>query len=203
MTYSIVARSKDGLLLGVGVVSGSFNVGSRVPWIEYKVAAVATQAYTNPMLGKLIIEYVKKGFKASRALNEALKFDSGFEFRQVAVITISGDRAYYNGKYIPKPYAVKESEYCICIGNLLASEEVVDKMLDTFLRYYNDLIKAIIEALRAGHEAGGDARGDQSAALLISGDDVRLKGKNLKISIASSTNPIRDITYELNRYIKR
>jgi len=192
MTYSIVARSINGEVLGVGVISGSYNVGSRVPWIKRGVGAVATQAYTNPELAKIVLYYLSKGWSAVDALEKALMRDSGRRYRQLAVITPTGDKAYYTGRNVPKPYGEALSKNCICIGNLLSSKDVVNEMLRAYIEYEDDIIMAIVNALEAGHNAGGDARGDLSGAILIVGNDPRLKrvDNEIRLYVKADANPI-------------
>jgi uncharacterized Ntn-hydrolase superfamily protein len=52
-------------------------------------------------------------------------------------------------------------------GNILASPAVVQNMADTFLSTKACLADRLVAALRAGQAAGGDRRGQQSAALYI------------------------------------
>jgi uncharacterized Ntn-hydrolase superfamily protein len=47
--------------------------------------------------------------------------------------------------------------------------EVVDAMVDAFTAAEGDLASRLVDALRAGDLAGGDARGRQSAGLLVVG----------------------------------
>ena len=47
MTFSIVARSADGLAHGVAVASKFLGVGAAVPAAQAGVGAVATQSYAN------------------------------------------------------------------------------------------------------------------------------------------------------------
>ncbi len=168
VTYSIVALSKEEELIGVGVVSGSVAVGSRVPWIEAGVGAVATQALTNPLIGLWVIELVRKGLRASEALREALSRDPNPELRQVAVITVSGDVAIHCGTEIPEEKECLRGKNYACIGNLLTSKEVVREVCVTFQKLSNlPLPERILESLRSGHRVGGDSRGDRSAAMMV------------------------------------
>jgi len=202
MTYSILAVSKDRSLLGIGVVSGSYDVGSRVPWLKYKIGAVATQAYTNPSLGPIILNFIEKGYTAKEALNKGLSLDPGRDFRQVAVLTYNMDKAVYSGKNIPKPYNQYFSDNVICIGNLLFSEDVIISAYKAFTKK-DDIIAGIISALEAAHAEGGDARGDLSSAIVLSGDDPRLKNYNglLKVKIEASSDPVLSLKKMLSKFI--
>jgi uncharacterized Ntn-hydrolase superfamily protein len=62
--------------------------------------------------------------------------------------------------------------YCVQ-GNILAGEAVVDEMAKAFEKGAGQpLADRLVAALQAGQAAGGDKRGQQSAALLV----VREKG---------------------------
>ena len=149
MTYSIVAY--DGLkgLLGVGVVSGSLAVGSRVPWAKAGVAAVATQAYTNPVLGRRVIEYVSRGMGVGEAVKLALSEDPSPQLRQLIAVDSTGKTVAFSGSEVPAPYEAITKEGYACAGNLLSSPAVVKEMCKAF---------------------EGDRRGDRSVAILVVGE---------------------------------
>jgi uncharacterized Ntn-hydrolase superfamily protein len=52
-------------------------------------------------------------------------------------------------------------------GNILAGEEVVESMARAFLDSAGSLAERLLVSLEAGQAAGGDKRGQQSAALLV------------------------------------
>ncbi|MFQ5794253.1 MAG: DUF1028 domain-containing protein [Candidatus Bipolaricaulia bacterium] len=54
-----------------------------------------------------------------------------------------------------------------CQGNILAGEDVVKVMAETFETTPGGLWDRLVAALEAGQEASGDRRGQQSAALLV------------------------------------
>ena len=54
-----------------------------------------------------------------------------------------------------------------CQGNLLTGPEVIDKMVESFEGSKGKLAWRLMDALKAGDDAGGDKRGKQSAALLV------------------------------------
>ncbi len=170
MTYSIVAYDSSRKLFGVGVVSGSLAVGSRVPWARAGVAAVATQAYTNPVLGKKVIEYVSKGMDIGEAVKLALSEDPAPHLRQLIAVDSRGKAVAYSGSEIPEPYEAISKEGYACAGNLLSTTGVVYALCKAFGEASGSLAVRIISALEAGHRVGGDRRGDRSAALLIVGE---------------------------------
>jgi len=156
-------------MIGVAVASGSIAVGSRVPWVRLGVGGVATQAYTNPALGPLILSLLEEGFDARAALEEALSRDPEPQRRQVAVLAWSGDSAVFEGAWIPPEHAYVRGDDYVCVGNLLKGRVVVEEMCRVFRDTMSTLPRRLLEALRAGHRAGGDARGDRSAAIIVAG----------------------------------
>lgn len=202
MTYSIVAYDSSRKLFGVGVVSGSLAVGSRVPWARAGVAAVATQAYTNPVLGKKVIEYVSRGMDIGEAVKLALSEDPAPHLRQLIAVDSRSKAVAYSGSEIPAPYEAVTREGYACAGNLLSTTEVVYALCRAFEEASGNLANRILSALEAGHRAGGDRRGDRSAAVLVVGEhpefglefDVLL---DLRVDL--SENPVAELRrlYEL------
>jgi uncharacterized Ntn-hydrolase superfamily protein len=54
-----------------------------------------------------------------------------------------------------------------CQGNILAGEQVVRSMADAFTGTAGPLPERLVAALGAGQAAGGDSRGQQSAAIYV------------------------------------
>ncbi len=197
MTYSIIAYDPEKDAMGIGVVSGSIAVGSRVPWLRYSVGGVATQAYTNPSLGPIILGFLEKGYSAKKALDEAISRDPGSRMRQVAVMKWGGiEKAFYNGADIPYEYSGYVDDYCVSIANLVVSREIPKILCRTFnqLRHAG-LGEALLEALREAHLAGGDKRGDLSGALVIVGKTGYgiYYDKIIDIRVDYSRNPIESL----------
>ncbi|RLG73703.1 MAG: DUF1028 domain-containing protein [Thermoprotei archaeon] len=207
MTYSIVALSSNREMLGVAVASGSLAVGSRVPWAKVGVGAVATQAYTNPALGPIILKLLSKGYSAENALKKALERDKEPEKRQVAVIDYKGNKAYHNGALIPKNYGAYIGENCACIGNLIVNTEIPKAMCKTFEKKYGeDFIYALLLALVTAHRLGGDRRGDRSAALLVVSETPygELYDRVVDLRVDYSPNPVQELIelYEIHKALR-
>ncbi len=206
MTYSIIALDKKERMLGIAVASGSIAVGSRVPWARRGVGGVVTQAYTNPSLGPIILDSMERGKSPPEALKEALDKDPEPDMRQVAVLSWSGGMAVHEGAKIPKGHGVTEGESCICIGNLLSTKDVVEAMREAFQHTETSLYYRLLNALEAGHEAGGDAREDRSAALIIVGDTEYLpfydRIIDLRVDYAKG-NPVKYLYGELKALMGR
>lgn len=196
MTYSIVALSPDSKMLGVAVASGSIAVGSRVPWVRIGVGAVATQAYTNPALGPIILELIEKGYDAERALKESLRRDSNPEKRQIAVIDYKGRKAFHSGLYIPKEYGAYVGKNCVCIGNLIVNPNIPQIICRTFERKCKeDFTYALLLALITAHRIGGDKRRERSAAIIVAGETIygKIYDRIVDLRIDFSLNPVYEL----------
>jgi uncharacterized Ntn-hydrolase superfamily protein len=166
-TYSIVARDPDSGALGVAVQSHWLSVGSIVTWAEPGVGAVATQATAQISYGPGALELMRDGSDARTALDQLLAADPGAQLRQVAVIDATGSTATHTGSDCIGFAGHITGRQVSCQANIMASEAVWPAMLEAYTAASGPLAERLLAALDAGEAAGGDARGRQSAALLV------------------------------------
>ena len=166
-TFSIVARDAATGDLGVAVQSRHFNVGASVPWAEAGVGAVATQAFVETGYGPRALELLRAGVGARQALGRLLAADPAAAIRQVAVVDAQGAVAAHSGSGCIACAGHQEGEGFTVQGNLLATDRVCDAMANAFVRARSAFPARLVAALEAGQAAGGDARGRESAALLV------------------------------------
>jgi uncharacterized Ntn-hydrolase superfamily protein len=167
-TFSIAARDPATGMLGVAVTSKAFSVGMLCPFARAGVGAVATQSLVNPSLGPSILGFLAEGLEPESALAAALAADPRPELRQVNVVDAQGRAVTFTGgRCIPWCGGRMAPDYALA-GNILTGEGVVEAMERAFVagggRDHGDLLISVLEA---GQAAGGDARGRQSAALLV------------------------------------
>jgi uncharacterized Ntn-hydrolase superfamily protein len=166
-TFSIVAYDKDKQEWGVAVESKYFCVACAVPWAEAGVGAVATQAFVNIDFGPKALALLKAGFSAEEALKILIGNDDQADRRQLAIVDAKGNiAAHTGGKALTWAGHKKGANYTVQ-GNILVSEEVVNAMARAFEQTKGELADKLMAALEAGQAAGGDSRGQQSAALLV------------------------------------
>ena len=166
-TFSIVARDAETGELGVAVQSHWFSVGTLAPWAEAGIGAVATQSFVEPSYGKLGLELMRAGKSAPDALKALLAGDDGRDVRQVAMIDTNGRVAAHTGvKSIPAAGHIVGKDYSVQ-ANLMLNEKIWPAMSHAFERTNGDLAERMLAALDAAQEAGGDIRGEQSAALIV------------------------------------
>jgi uncharacterized Ntn-hydrolase superfamily protein len=167
-TYSIAACDLDAGQWGVATQSKFLAVGSVGPWAEPHVGAVATQAYANPRYGPEGLALLRDGLAAEEVVQRLTGADEGREHRQLGVVDAQGRSASFTGSEC-NDWAGGRTGACYAAqGNILVSAETVDAIAETFESSAGKpLAERLIDCLAAAQAAGGDSRGQQSAALLV------------------------------------
>ncbi len=167
-TYSIVACDLERGEWGVGVQSKFLAVGSLVAWAEPGVGAVATQAFANPRYGPEGLGLLRQGLSAEATVDRLTAGDGGRRDRQVGVVDASGRGASYTGSGCFAWAGGRTGLGFAAQGNILVSEATVHALADTFEKTAGEpLAPRLVACLQAAQRAGGDRRGQQSAALLV------------------------------------
>jgi uncharacterized Ntn-hydrolase superfamily protein len=167
VTYSIVARDPDTGQLGVAVQSRYFSVGSGVLWAEAGVGAVATQAMANPDYGPQGVSLMRAGVPAPSALPALVEADEGRDLRQVGMVDAQGRAVAHTGARCIEAAGHIVGEGFSVQANLMVDDTVVPAMRDAYLSAKGDLADRMLASLDAAQAAGGDIRGQQSAAMLV------------------------------------
>lgn len=167
-TFSIVACDPDLAYWGVAVATKPPSVGALVPWAEWKVGAVATQANVNYFFGPRGIDLLRKGLGAEEVVRRLTRSDPGRDHRQLGVVDRRGTSSAWTGKKCLSHALHVTGHGFSCQGNLLAADEVVPAMAKAFESSRGSLASRMMKALDAGAAQGGDRRGMESAAVLVS-----------------------------------
>ena len=202
-TFSIVAFDPKTRDLGVAVESKFVAVGAVVPFARAGVGAVATQSYANTAYGPKALAMMNRGVPPKDVVKKLLTSDQDAAQRQVGIVDGKGRPASYTGKgcfpwaghVVGKNFAAQ--------GNLLAGGEVVKAMARAFEGTQGDLPVRLLAALSAGQRAGGDKRGQQSAALLVVREDGGYGGFNdrwIDIRVDDHPAPIEELIRVFNVY---
>ena len=166
-TYSIVACDLAAGQWGVAVQSKFLAVGSVVPWAEPGAGAVATQSYANPRYGPDGLALLREGRSAQETVDELTGADDDRAQRQVGVVDANGGAATFTGEGCHDWAGGRTGDGIAAQGNILVSAATVDALAETFAASSGSLAERLLAALAAGQAAGGDSRGQQSAALLV------------------------------------
>ena len=178
MTFSIVARDIQAGELGIAVQSKFLAVGAVVPWARAGIGAIATQSWANTTYGPRGLELLASGLSASETLTQLTRDDEGRALRQVGIIGANGAPATFTGDECYPWAGGHAGEHYTCQGNILVGEQTILAMARTFEETTGKLCDRLVSALAAGQAAGGDSRGQQSAALLVVREGAGYSGFN-------------------------
>jgi len=167
MTFSIVARDPQAGESGIAVQSKFLAVGAVVPWAKAGVGAIATQSWANTSYGPRGLELLASGLSAQETLAQLIGEDDGRTSRQVGIVGVEGQPATFTGDQCFPWAGGQVGEHYTCQGNILVGKDTVLAMARTFEQTTGRLCDRLVAALAAGQAAGGDSRGQQSAALLV------------------------------------
>jgi uncharacterized Ntn-hydrolase superfamily protein len=166
-TYSIAACDLEAGHWGVATQSKFLAVGSVVPWAEPHVGAIATQAYANPRYGPDGLALLRDGLSAQEVVERLTSADQGSAHRQLGVVDREGGSATFTGGECLEWAGGKSGPCYAAQGNILVSGETVDAIAATFEASTGPLAERLLDSLDAAQAAGGDKRGQESAALLV------------------------------------
>jgi uncharacterized Ntn-hydrolase superfamily protein len=167
-TYSIAACDLDAGQWGVATQSKFLAVGSVVPWGEPHVGAIATQAYANPQYGPKGLELLRDGLAAADVIERLTAEDDGRDHRQVGIVDARGQGATFTGTECLEWAGGLAGPGFAAQGNILVTEATVAALVERFAATAgHPLAERLLHCLAAAQAAGGDRRGQQSAALLV------------------------------------
>jgi uncharacterized Ntn-hydrolase superfamily protein len=200
-TFSIVAFDPVTGDLGVAVQSKFFGVGTVVPFAKAGVGAIATQSYANIEYGPEALALLEQGKSPSEVMQQITEADSGRARRQVGIVDARGKVAAFTGAECHEWAGhIEGTNFCVQ-GNILAGKEVVEAMAGAFVGARStegtELADWLTSALAAGQAAGGDKRGQQSAALLVVRRNGGYDGKNdrfIDLRVEDHPKPIDELS---------
>jgi uncharacterized Ntn-hydrolase superfamily protein len=211
-TFSILGYDPATGDIGGAVQSRVFSVGNGVLWAEAGVGAAATQAVVDVSYGPQALAALRSGLSAEAALKKVMADDhdprpagSPNQWpkagRQFAVIDTKGNVFAYTGPNAPDSAGQKycgAPHHCTAQGNTLAHPAVADSMAAAFERTTGSLALRLLAAIEAGQAAGGDRRGMQSAAMIITnvrkGCGIWLNNDIiLRLQVDDSPEPIKEL----------
>lgn len=205
-TYSIVACDLERAEWGVATESKFLAVGSVVPWAEAEVGAVATQSYANPRYGPDGLALLRRGLSAEEVVKRLTAADDGRAQRQLGIVDANGAAATFTGGECHEWAGGRTGAGYAAQGNLLVSGETIDALARTFEASTGPLAERLIEALAAAQAAGGDKRGQQSAALVVvkrDGGYAGLSDTLVDLRVDDHERPVDELRrlYELHRQL--
>ena len=224
-TFSILGYDPATGEIGAAVQSRVFSVGNGVLWAEAGVGAVATQAVVDVSYGPQGIALLKQGMAPKDIIKKIWDADpdpgyAGQKWpktgRQFAVINAKGEVAAYTGPTAPAESGDAQGKFCTAQGNTLGRPDhifppadgikpskVPAAMVAGFENSEKDangrpnhIALRLVAALEAGQAAGGDNRGQQSAALIVVKKDAGVWLHNdvvLHLQVDDNPEPIKEL----------
>ena len=195
-TYSIAACDLDAGQWGVATQSKFLAVGSVVPWAEPNVGAIATQAYANPRYGPEGLALLREGLSAEEVVERLTSADEGRDQRQLGIVDREGRGASFTGAECLEWAGGKTGRCYAAQGNILVSPETVDAIAASFESSSGTLAERLLDCLDAAQAAGGDRRGQQSAALLVvekDGGYAKLSDTIVELRVEDHERPLEEL----------
>ena len=201
-TFSIAAVDPRTGESGVAVTTRVPCVGNGVPWVRAGVGAVATQATTRTEYGPALLDRLASGTTPTQALRELLAADTAAAQRQVGVIAMNGQGAQHTGTATLAWSGHRAGRNYVTQGNILVGPEVLAAVAASFEASEGaprHLADRLIDALAAGHAAGGDKRRGrtQSAAVIVAdpraGRSRRPDKVTANINVCEHPEPVAEL----------
>jgi uncharacterized Ntn-hydrolase superfamily protein len=196
-TFSICACDLEQGRWGVATQSKFLAVGSVVPWAEPHVGAIATQSYANPRYGPDGLALLREGLSADEVVERLTSADEGRDHRQLGVVDGQGRSATFTGSECLDWAGGRTGPSYAVQGNILVSAATVAALESTFLATGGrPLAERLIDCLAAAQEAGGDSRGQQSAALIVvekDGGYAQLSDVLVDLRVDDHERPIEEL----------
>lgn len=188
MTFSIAAHDPERDAYGVGVTTGTVAVGATCPHVSAR-AAVSTQSFTSVDIGREAVERAAEGTPVDEACGALLDADPHADYRQVHGV---GEETtfIFTGEACVGWHGSVTGEHHTVAGNMLSGEAVVTAASEAFEEREGDLSERLVSALEAGRDAGGDERGEISAALLVHDPEPTMY-HNLRVD--SADDPVGEL----------
>jgi uncharacterized Ntn-hydrolase superfamily protein len=179
-TFSIAARDPETDAIGVAVQSKFVGVGAVVPFVSADAGAIATQSFANVAYGPDGLDLLREGHGPTEAIDRLTADDDEAPSRQVGVVSVDpdADPAAFTGDECHDHAGDRQGDHYTVQGNILENADTLDAMAEAFEGTDGGLPERLIAALHAGNEAGGDKRGEQSAALYVAKPEGGYDGKN-------------------------
>ncbi|MFC7205378.1 DUF1028 domain-containing protein [Haloferax namakaokahaiae] len=196
-TFSIAAYDPETSTFGAAVTTGTVSVGATCPYVSSEAAAV-TQSYTKTEHGREAVSRADAGERIDDAFESLLDADEHAAYRQVHGVGTDSSFAF-TGDECVEWAGHRTGEHYTVAGNMLAGKAVVDATAEAYESTTGDMAERLVSALEAGEDAGGDDRGEMSAAILVHAPTPEMY-HNLRVDLSETpVSDLRDLLTEARR----
>ena len=181
MTLSLSARDPRTGAFGLVISSSSPAVAARCVHLARGAGAVASQNVTNPALGIRGLELLGQGCAAKEVIARLVAAERFPAYRQLTVVDRAGETATFEGAATLGTHSVATGASCVAAGNLLAGPGVPAAMVAAYAASTAPAFeRRLLDALRGGLAAGGEAGPVRSAGLAVV-EDVEWRVTDLRV----------------------
>lgn len=202
VTFSIIAVDAERDEIGIAVQSKFLAAGALVPHARAGVGGIASQSFTDVTFGARGLALLELGDSPDEVLNSLIGDDPQRELRQVGVVGADGRSATFTGSECLEWAGGRIGPGYAAQGNILAGPDVIDGLIAGFNRAPDlPLAWRLVEALREAQRAGGDRRGQESAALLVVAPNAGYGGNHdrmIDLRVDHHDQPIEELAQLLD-----
>lgn len=172
MTFSLILRDPETGEFGSAISSSSPAVAARCVNLADGVGGAHSQNVTDPRLGPALIKELRSGSSAADALAAVVSAadPETIDYRQLLVLDNEGRAAVHSGGKALGVFGAAVRENAVAGGNMLASLDVLDALVDTARSAPGRIEERLYAALQAAIAAGGEEGPVHSVGLSVVGD---------------------------------
>jgi uncharacterized Ntn-hydrolase superfamily protein len=181
-SYAVLARDPLTGEYGVAAASHAPLIGLNLDFLAADVGGVVVLGGPFLQLNETMLVALRDGLAPDRAIAVGLTADPDRESRQVLALSPQGAAAF-SGKKLGKHVGQSTGDHFVVAGHQLDNDKVVPAMAEAFSAAGGSLTDRLLQALVAGHEAGGEKDGEHSAALLIVGPGAQFATRDRLVDL--------------------
>lgn len=181
-SYSILARDPLTGEYGVAAASHAPLIGMNLEFLDPDAGAVVVLGGPYLDANEKILIALRDGLPPGRAIAVGLATDPDREHRQALALSPQGAAAF-TGKKLPKHADHRTGDDFVAAGHHLKDRDVIAAMGESFAGSDGPLADRLLDALRAGRDAGGEVNGEHSAALLVVGPAARFATRHRLVDL--------------------
>lgn len=200
MTFSLLLRDPSTGEFGSAISSSSPAVAARCVNLADGVGGAHSQNVTDPRLGGALLDRLRAGDSAQQAVDAivAAADPQTIDYRQLLVLDSAGRTAVFSGGRALGIFGSALRDNAVSGGNMLASLDVLDALVDTALSETGRIEERLFAALRAAIDAGGEAGPVHSAGLSVVGN---AGWRITDLRVDWSEDPIGDLGRALDEWL--
>jgi len=170
MTLSVAAWDQTTGQFGAAISSSSISVASRCLHWRPGIGIALSQNITDPRLGQRMLSLLAEGVSVDDAVKATVQSTPYSQYRQLALVGGDGNTGLFTVDKVLGCFSSAKGRHCVAAGNLLDNEDVPTAMIENFENSSGSFAKRVLDALKAGSDAGGEAGPLHSAGMLIGGN---------------------------------